>query len=448
MGTLYIQTTGSTTNSGSTDQDAANLSGSAATSSGTTVSLDGSPDLSGLITSGATQSSIYIAQATNTNKRIFWITAFDNSAKTVTVDTAPSGVTSSAWAIGGRFHLGSTGSPANASIEGALRAGDEVVINDSPLPQAASIWTFRIAGDSTSGFAKVRGKTGVRPVFNTTNTSNCVSFNSLAYCWLENVEVDQDGASGAGVSMNGANGVCVNVKVSDAGGAGFSVGSSAGTKLWACEATGCGADGFTIASSIVVFGCISRGNVGDGFEITSTNGYFLVNNIAYDNGGSGFNISSTIAAAGTSIFALFGNVSYSNDTHGLVVADQDSPVVLFNNIFSNNGTTSGEYNVLWSAGAAERQGFHGYNIFHQGGAADNLSGITANSTELTTDPVFTNAAAGDFSIGSSSPAKAAGYPGAFLGALSTGYMDIGAVQRQESTGSSTAHHSNLTRGLA
>lgn len=45
MGTLYIDTGGSATNSGSSDQNAADLSGSAATVAASVVTLDGSPDL-------------------------------------------------------------------------------------------------------------------------------------------------------------------------------------------------------------------------------------------------------------------------------------------------------------------------------------------------------------------------------------------------------------------
>ena len=115
-----------------------------------------------------------------------------------------------------------------------------------------------------------------------------------------------------------------------------------------------------------------------------------------------------------------------------------------NNIFSENGNAAGEFNVEWVSGAAEYVSFHGWNVFYHsgGGGGANLSGLTVNaqvaSSEFTTDPAFTNAAGGDFSIGSTSPAKATGYPGAFLGG-STGYLDIGAVQRQEAGGGGNAN---------
>jgi hypothetical protein len=152
MGTLYIDTGGSATNSGSSDQNAAELSGSAATVAGSVVSLDGSPDLSGLSTSGANQAAIHINDATNSNRKIFWISAVDNTAKTVTVDVAPTGIVSSAWAIGGRHVL------TPAAIEGALRAGDTAIFNNSPATRTGTFWTFRAAGTTAAGWAKLKGK--------------------------------------------------------------------------------------------------------------------------------------------------------------------------------------------------------------------------------------------------------------------------------------------------
>jgi hypothetical protein len=57
------------------------------------------------------------------------------------------------------------------------------------------------------------------------------------------------------------------------------------------------------------------------------------------------------------------------------------------------------------------------------------------AVSLSADP-FTNAAGADFSINGTAGAKAAGLPGAFEGESYTSYLDIGAVQRQESAGGS------------
>jgi hypothetical protein len=61
----------------------------------------------------------------------------------------------------------------------------------------------------------------------------------------------------------------------------------------------------------------------------------------------------------------------------------------------------------------------------------------AGDVTLTGNP-FTNAAGGDFSLNSTSGAGAAcrgtGYPGVFPGGLTTGHVDIGAVQHAASGG--------------
>jgi hypothetical protein len=62
----------------------------------------------------------------------------------------------------------------------------------------------------------------------------------------------------------------------------------------------------------------------------------------------------------------------------------------------------------------------------------------AHDVSLSADP-FTNKAAGDYSLnttaGGGAACRAAGYPGAFQGALTTGYLDIGAAQSQAAGGS-------------
>lgn len=430
MGTLYIDTSGSANNSGSSD-GALQLSGSAAAFvSGTTVSLlTDNPDLSGLITSGATQSAINIAGATNSNRTIFWITGFDNTAgiKTVTLDVAPTGMTANAWVIGGRHVLTS------ARVEGALRAGDTAIFNNSPAAAAATIWTFRTAGNSTSGFAKIVGKTGTRPVFNTTNTAVCVT-SAVFGSWTENIEVQQNGASGNGITQS-SGGIVLNVKVSDAGGAGV-VGTQ-GSKCSRSEITGTSANGYSSANNNggLVTGNYIHDLTGVGVLGSAASQVMLVEfNVIDTCSDRGIHFSGAPAASPTwEGFAVRNNTVYANGNSGLEVTDADAPVNLVNNILSENGNAAGEFNVEWVAGSAEMSGVHDNNCFFSsgGGGSANLSGLTATATEATTDPLFTNPSGGDFSLGAASPCKATGFPGQILGG-NLGYLDMGAIQRQES----------------
>src|SRR3990167_1938781 len=154
--TIYFDTGGNAANSGSRDSAGALVTGTAATVVGLVVTLDGSPDLSGVATDGS--DTIRLADSSNSNQKIFKITAVDDALNTVTVDVAPTGIVSSAWRIGGQLVYSS------ADWEGAAAAGWIFTFNNSPASKSgASFITCRVPGDSATGFIKVVGKTGVRP---------------------------------------------------------------------------------------------------------------------------------------------------------------------------------------------------------------------------------------------------------------------------------------------
>lgn len=436
MGTLYIDTGGAATNSGSTDTNSATVSGANATVAGSVVTLDGAPDLSGLITSGPTQSSIHLSQATNTNQKIFWITAFDNTAKTVTVSVAPTGVTGSAWAIGGR-HVWTP-----ASIEQAVRAGDTVIFNNSVASSAATILTQRVVGTSAAGYVKWVGKAGTRPVITATSTNPAVAGTATgALNWLENLELIQQGASGNCLNRTSDGSVYYNVKISDAGAVGIAnTNAASGGKIIGCEISGCGGDAVNDTGNDMLLGNYLHDCTGDGYEHNQNNGQLVfVRNIIDTCGGRGIYYPGA-ASGSNSLFFIDGNTVYGCGNSGFEVADADYGFLLTNNIFSENGNAAGEYNIEWTAGSGDYVTFHAWNIaYHSGGGGGaNLSGITMNvqvsGSEFTTDPAFTNPGAGDFTISVSSPAKGAGYPGAFLGGP-TGSLDLGAVQRVEPSAS-------------
>lgn len=432
-GTLYIDTGGAATNSCSRDVNAAALTGTGdGVVTGSTVQLTIGTNLSSVdATPGsATQDTIYLAQATNTNTKVFWITAKDDGLDQVTVSVAPTGITASNWAIGGRCVL------TNASQEAALRAGDTAIFNNSPAGQAGALWTFRASGDSTSGFAKIVGKTGVRPVLNATSTNAAVIFNTLNNLWVENFEIDQDGATGSGITLSGNNNVVFNVKVSDAGSGGGISGGGYG-KIMNSEITGSAGDGLALTGSAqVISGCYVHDNAGDGLEYSGTfnaTGISVENSVFDTNAGRGILFSGSVTVY-TNAMSLSGLTVYGNGNSGLEVADADMSIVLRNSIFDTNGDAAGEYNVEWTAGTAELLSFHAYNDFYQGGgSAGNVLNLTVNAqvsaSEITTNPLLTSPAAGDFTLQSTSPAIALGYPGQLLGATGLGYLDLGAQQR-------------------
>jgi hypothetical protein len=124
-----------------------------------------------------------------------------------------------------------------------------------------------------------------------------------------------------------------------------------------------------------------------------------------------------------------GNSIYSAGGDGVRIASTSVSVFIANNIFSN----SAGWGVNFSSGS------NGASVLSGNVYRSNTSGTVNQLTEdwrwgetsLGVDP-WTNAAADDFSL--VSDAKALSLPGAFEAETVIGYMDPGAVQRQEPAG--------------
>ena len=418
--TIYVKTTGAATNSGSSDQDAANLSGAAATVAAAVVSLDGSPDLSGVATDGS--ATIHLNDASNSNQKIFKITAVDDVLKTVTVSVAPTGVVSSAWAIGGRFIW------TPASIEGALAAGWIVELGDSIASSAATILTCRAAGDTTNGAITVKGKSGVDHPSMITSGDLPVIDSNLQDNWiLQNLTITQQGATNDGV-VTDAGWRLWDIRINDAGDHGVDM-ADGGATLFASEVSGVDVNAWDSANRDAVIGCYIHDVGSRGFRNANTGASSAVLFNVFDTcGAEAISLTGGTPVDSDHLTTIISNTIYGSGNSGLGLDAALINVKLINNIFSENGNAAGEFNVE-SAGTVEHISLHAYNIFFHsgGGGGANLSGLTANSTELTSDPLLNDPASGDFTLKAGSPAKHAGYPGALLGG-STGYLDIGAVQ--------------------
>lgn len=444
VGTIYIDTggceSGSTTRcSGTTDSASATVSAAAATitcsatdgpSSTPGCVLSGTPNLSGVATDGS--QAIFLNCATNANQKIFWINAVDDSTDRVGTTVTPTGCTASSsdWGIGGRMIY------ASVNIEAAVRAGDTIQFNNTPATKAAAFITLRVSGDTTTGFINLRGATGVRPVLEVTNTSNVIVNTGSAGRWyVSNLELKQGGASGNAVQMSGNQIFFDNVKISDAGGDCISTNNL--LVLTRSELTGCGGWGVNTSASTtavtVLNGNYIHGNTSGNVQFTAVAPIaFIENNIIAAASGRGVYFNATLTAG---VAFIANNTFYGNTTSNLTVANATLQVYLLNNIFQSDGT---QFNAVWTAGTIETQGLHSNNIFYISAGSNNVSGLTINSTESTSNPLLTAPGSADFSIGTSSPAKATGFPGQFLGA-NLGYLDMGAVQIQAtSSGSGNA----------
>lgn len=163
------------------------------------------------------------------------------------------------------------------------------------------------------------------------------------------------------------------------------------------EGHGFAADGFS-ADAIMRYNQ-SYDNEGNGFNINKGTSPIVRNNISYGNSHEGFGY---MFASSSGIF--YGNDAYNNTGRGFHLYASATGVELYNNIsFSNN------YGFSGSTGASPTA--HDYNCAY-GNTTNNWDGVifTKQTNDVESDPLFTDAANGDFTLQAASPCINAGTP--------------------------------------
>ena len=229
-------------------------------------------------------------------------------------------------------------------------------------------------------------------------------------------------ASGGGT---GTNHVFYHCKSYSNGGDGWdSAGASGGPVLIACEASansGIGARGTGSPPSIRQ--CYIHDNTANGF--LSTSGAINADQCLVEaNGATGLTCGATVTVVviGSTIDGNTGATSDGIGQTGTTSLRTPSTRIT-NNILSNNGRYGASFTS--STPAAFDVDYNDY----YGNATAARNNVPTGPNDQAVDPGFTDRAGGNFAIGTA--LKALGYPGLFPGGLSTGYLDIGAVQRQE-----------------
>jgi hypothetical protein len=229
-----------------------------------------------------------------------------------------------------------------------------------------------------------------------------------------------------------------------------------------------------LTSQSVIKNCTLYGTeakAGTGFDVLSTSRLaYFVNNIVY-----GFTTGVAYATAGNAHYDDY-NCYYNNTDDVTSAANwqkgaNDIAVdPAFTNVQQRTGTTatttSGNHLVQTGATFTTwgiTAGTHYLHIVSGTGVTTGVYGIDSvdSETQITTDVTLTADATADkswyittglnWAVGTG--LKATGFPGAFPGASTTAYMDVGAVQRQEPAGAAYAGtgglhpiESGITRG--
>ena len=258
---------------------------------------------------------------------------------------------------------------------------------------------------------------------------------------------DRAGVGTVAFTMGATGYIVKHLIAKSAGTVGFSQAGGASVIFLNCRATANGSDGWFNGSLVHLIQCEADANTGKGVNASSGT-FSIVGSNLHDNTSNGFNTTSNVGLicahslveangatgilhTGTTAYGLLTNLTVDGNTgassDGFSTGSNIARRVAMNCIFSNNG----RYGWTSTAGNASWADFNDY--FGNATAARD-GGVMTGAGDSAADPTFTNRAAGDFSIGTN--LKALGFPGLFPGGLSTGYLDIGAVQRQEPAGGS------------
>jgi hypothetical protein len=346
-------------------------------------------------------------------------------------------------AAGNDANAGTSPGAAKQTIQAGLNLlanGDTLYVKASATYLISATLTFPTGPTYTSvtrvaGYGTTTGD-GVMPVVRANAASISIFTLAQGGCILDTLDIDGDSQSGVtGVTVSGNYNACAvfNCKVRNCPTAGINL-STGQNGASRCEVTGCGT-GISLVTGAQATDCYVHDNTGIGINggafsdmwvdrcVVSGNGSYGIyigyssmirNCVVYNNVGDGIMITQNyIGIIGT----ILGNIIASNGGYGItcIISPVAAPV-------THPGI---DYNAFYSNTSGARQ-------YLNAGAHD---------VTLTGNP-FTDAASGDFSLnntaGAGAACRAAGYPGAFPGGLTTGYPDIGAAQHYEPTDAEVA----------
>jgi hypothetical protein len=414
------------------------------------VTLDGSPDLSGVATDG----SHVLWLLTSTGLQYFAITAKDDTADTVTVTPNPAGTTTGrTWAIGGkRATIDSTTS--RNLFTTAIASGWTVSL-ESNFSVSSAIALRATVGDFAIGPVRVRGDSAsTHRVI--TQTANAGIFTGGTGMWIfSNLKFANSNAtktSAIALTPTGQH-VAINCIFGDGTNTlldGVLASGNPSLLLIDCQFVSCTSHGISWLGTgpLHARANLINGNGGAGITSTGTGRHALRTNIIHGNTGDGFNRSGAASASSTGTI-LIGNVIHANGGDGVDISAAGS-TSFWAQIWNNQITGNGAYGIVGHALTDTFKGRIDHNNFGSGAGIANTSGavsaFTQGANDLNVNPAYVNAAGGNFATGVSVRAEGFPDPARAMGAGQGGtvaYVDIG-IQQQEVGG--PAGNVNLLAG--
>lgn len=354
------------------------------------------------------------------------ITAFTSST-VVTVDSAPSWTAATIYVGGALSSAGKAAGIATVGGNTIFQKNGAYSITSSSSNVASGVVslsnTVYWVGYSTN---RAFGNTDTKPVNKASGISSATmaSVGSGAMC--ENIEIDGNSlASMKGFSCSSTGGVMYRCNAKNFTNIAFDCGANA-VRATFCYASGCATSGpvYKMNSGISEY-CISENNSGlTGFAGASVGCISNGNAIGFDNTLPGNKI---------------GCIARGNSSHGF---DYSNGFGYVNGGFFMNCISYGNGGWGFSTGGSGNPASKSIQLIGCAFGSNTSGNVQTSPTQigcvtLSGDP-FVNAASGNFALNSTAGAGAAcrgaGIPGAFPGGLTTGYVDIGAAQHQDSGG--------------
>jgi len=434
---VFNNSTGSdTTASGS---GATNLSGTSASFSGSVVTLDGSPDLSGVLTDS---SEVFWLQ-TDSGRQFFTISGADDGLDQLTLDDAPAGTsTGLTWGYGGKR---STIDNASSRLAFTEMKDDWVIeIEHTGTDYTLSGTALNITAATTSDTVTIRGTGATRPTITQTAAATALDLITRSFsCFIDFLKIENSHASnGGGIDFSQAMSLfltdCVIGDATNQLSTGIfnSYGSTERLDIVDCEVGNCTSTGVSMQRGCRIFGSWIHDNGGHGIFVGANGGeqLFIFDSIVANNTVDGISLNTQGGRLWVMNCTIDGN---TGDGIDVTQGSSRAVPILINNIISNNGGYG--FN---SDNAGFAQGLVDGNLWYTNTSGDVLN-LTKGDNDISgSDPDFTDAASDDYSLSATSPGKAMGFPIStrMIGAdqsATTSYKDTGAAQREEAGGGSS-----------